>query len=400
MATNDLAIDSITDILADFRQGKMVILVDDEDRENEGDLLVAAACVTAEHINFMASHGRGLVCLALTEERCNQLELPLMVSRNNARFATNFTVSIESAQGVTTGISAHDRAITVRTAVQKNAQPQHLVSPGHVFPIKAQPGGVLTRAGHTEAGIDLARLSGLEPASVICEILSADGSMARLPELIEFGRAEGIRIGTIAELIKYRLQNDPTVQRVSESHLQLRQGRFQSFIYQDMVEGGIHIALVHGDIKADEPTVVRVHVHRGLLDVVLDPVSPWSWSLENVLDTIVSRQSGVLVLLSYNESAEELAARIALQPLSAKSKPVPTKRAEPPPKSERLDNPANLRMLGAGGQILADLKVGKVLALGRQKRAHGLSGFGLEIVDYIADPQHLTQWQRQNENTH
>ncbi len=411
MSVANPTLDSIDLLMADFRQGKMVILVDDEDRENEGDLLVAAECVTAEHINFMASHGRGLICLALTEERCNQLQLPLMVSRNQARFATNFTVSIEAAHGVTTGISAPDRAHTVRTAVQPNAAPQHLVTPGHIFPIKAQPGGVLTRAGHTEAGMDLARLCGFEPASVICEILGADGSMARLPDLVKFGRAEGIRIGSIAELIKYRLQNDPTVQRVAEGHLQLRQGRFKSFIYQDRVEGGVHLALVYGDPQPAQPTAVRVHVHRGLLDMVLAPVATWSWSLENALETIVARKSGVVVLLSYNESAEELAARIELkhtsQPIpnthadrcakpSASAEPTAKRSAECAP-SASLDSPANLRMLGAGGQILADLGVLKVLALGREKRAYGLSGFGLEIVAYIADPQHLAQWQRQHE---
>ena len=398
MVSKKITVDSIEPILEDFRRGKMVIMVDDEERENEGDLLVAAECISAEHINFMASHGRGLICLTLSEARCAQLELPLMVSRNNARIVTNFTVSIEAARGVTTGISAHDRAITVQAAVNANAHANDLVSPGHIFPIKAQPGGVLTRAGHTEAGNDLARMSGFEPASVICEILNPDGSMARLPDLIEFGRVHGIRIGTIAELIRYRMQNDPTVQRVSEAYLQLKQGRFKSFIYRDMVEGGVHMALVHGEIDATQPTPVRVHVHRGLLDVVLQPASPWSWSLENVLETIAARKCGVVVLLSYNESAEELADRIELKPASASAKSGVKKLGKldtpnsPNPPDQAQPTPGNLRMLGAGGQILADLKVGKVLALGREKRAHGLSGFGLEIVAYIADPQQLEQW--------
>ncbi len=394
MSRDQLTVDSIEDVLADFRRGEMVILVDDEDRENEGDLLVAAECVTAEHINFMASHGRGLICLTLSEERCAQLDLPLMVSRNRARIVTNFTVSIEAAHGVTTGISASDRAVTVRAAVQKNAKAEDLVTPGHIFPIKAQPGGVLTRAGHTEAGTDLARMCDFEPASVICEILNPDGSMARLPDLIEFGVAHGIRIGTIAELISYRMKNDPTVERVSEANLQLKQGRFKSYIYRDIVEGGVHMALVYGDIDATQPTPVRVHVHRGLLDVVLAPASPWSWSLENVLETIVARKSGVVVLLSYHESAEELASRVELKRTSSASgraNKESTKTARPD-KSEPPKPPANLRMLGAGGQILADLKVGKVLALGREKRAHGLSGFGLEIVAYIADPRQLEKW--------
>lgn len=387
MTAGDIKVDSIEAVLADFREGKMVILVDDEDRENEGDLLVAAECATAEHINFMATEGRGLICLTLTEERCQQLDLPLMVSRNSARFSTNFTVSIEAAQGVTTGISAHDRAATVRAAVRPDAAPAHLVTPGHIFPIKGQPGGVLTRAGHTEAGNDLARLCGFEPASVICEVLNPDGGMARLADLVAFGKTHGIRIGAIADLIGYRLKNDPTVERVAEGCLQLRQGRFQSYIYRDVVEGGVHLALVHGDIAPDRPTPVRVHIHRGLLDVVLQPASPWSWSLENVLATIAAQPCGVVVLLSYDESADELAERIALN-----QRPAATATDE----RATAESPANLRMLGAGGQILADLKVGKVIALGREKRAHGLSGFGLEIVTYIADPQQLQAWVRRN----
>ncbi|MGR3984366.1 MAG: 3,4-dihydroxy-2-butanone-4-phosphate synthase [Gammaproteobacteria bacterium] len=373
----------IESVLDDFRRGKMVILVDDEDRENEGDLLVAAECAGAEHINFMASHGRGLICLTLSEERCRQLDLPLMVSRNHARFATNFTVSIEAAHGVTTGISAQDRATTVRAAVRKDAAPDDLVTPGHIFPIKAQPGGVLTRAGHTEAGSDLARICGFEPASVICEILNPDGRMARLPDLLEFGRAHGIRIGAIADLIRYRMKNEPTVKRIASSPLQLKAGGFQSHIYRDMVEGGVHLALVHGSIDAAQPTPVRVHVHRGLLDILLQPAPPWSWPPEQVLETIASLRCGVMVVLSYDEPASDIAARITAR----QSTRAEAERAE-------QNSPANLRMLGAGGQILADLNVGKVLALGRERRAHGLSGFGLEIVAYAAGPEQLAEWLR------
>ena len=388
--TEKLKLDGITCVLEDFRRGEMVIMVDDEARENEGDLLVAAQCVTAEHINFMAQHGRGLICLTLSEARCAQLELPLMVSRNNARFATNFTVSIEAAHGVTTGISAHDRAKTVAAAVQPNAKPQDIVSPGHIFPIKAQPGGVLTRAGHTEAGSDLARLCGFEPASVICEILKPDGSMARLPDLVEFSRRHAIRIGSIAELIRYRLKNDPTVVRVSESKLRLQQGEFRAFVYRDTMEGGVHLALVRGQITPDKPTPVRVHVHRGLLDVVLQPDSPWSWQLGSVLDTIAAVENGVVIVLSYNQSDAEISRQIGL---GAAAKPTQATK----PAAADAAHPDNLRMLGAGGQILADLKVRKVLALRREKRAHGLSGFGVEIVSYVADPQGLTaelaKWQ-------
>jgi len=371
-------IDSIADILADFKRGKMVILVDDEARENEGDLVVAAECVTAQHINFMASHGRGLICLTLSEVRCAQLDLPLMVSRNTARIATNFTVSIEAARGVTTGISAADRAVTVQAAVRADAGPDDLVSPGHIFPIKAQPGGVLTRAGHTEAGSDLARLCGLEPAAVICEILNPDGSMARLPDLIAFGREHGIRIGAIADLIRYRLDNEPTVLRVAAGELQLQAGRFAAYVYRDGVEGGVHLALAHGDIRADKPTPVRVHVQRGLLDAALESAAAPSWPLPEVLEAIAAQACGVLVLLSYHESAERLAARVTV-------KSVATDATVTDP------DDGNLRMLGAGGQILADLGVGKVIALGREKRAHGLSGFGLEIVSYVADRDALAR---------
>ena len=381
----------IEEVLADYRQGKMVILVDDEGRENEGDLLVAAECVTDDHINFMASHGRGLICLTLTEERCQQLDLPLMVSRNSARFSTNFTVSIEAAQGVTTGISAQDRAITVRTAVKRNATPEDVVTPGHIFPIKSQPGGVLTRAGHTEAGVDLARLCGFEPASVICEILKEDGTMARLPDLLEFGAIHGIKIGTIAELISFRLRNDPTVKRIAEHQLDLDHGSFRANVYLDEVEGGVHMALVYGSIDTSSPVAVRVHVHRGLLDMVLQSNVPESWNIDTALKSIVEHGSGVVVLLAYHESADELASRIDLR-----NNPRGHVDHEPG-QSAKLQSPASLRMLGAGGQILADLGVQQILALGREKRTFGLSGFGLEIVEYIADQQSLKNWEKEHE---
>jgi len=412
-------IDSIADILADFKRGEMVILVDDAARENEGDLVVAAERVTAQHINFMAAHGRGLICLTLSEARCAQLDLPLMVSRNTARQATNFTVSIEAARGVTTGISARDRAVTVQAAVRAGAGPDDLVSPGHIFPIKAQPGGVLTRAGHTEAGSDLARLCGFEPAAVICEILNPDGSMARLPDLIAFGRAHGIRIGAIADLIRYRLENEPTVLRVAAGELRLRAGRFASFVYRDVVEGGVHLALVHGEIRADRPTPVRVHVHRGLLDAALESAEAPSWPLPAVLEAIAAQDCGVVVLLSYHESAEQLAARMtvgagdgvdsAAVDAAADSMNATVDATAADSMNATVDaaaaaqqtagvagktadsDPANLRMLGAGGQILADLGVGKVIALGRARRAHGLSGFGLEIVSYVADRAQLAR---------
>ncbi len=390
-----IAVNRIEDVLEDYRQGRMVIMVDDQDRENEGDLLVASQCVTAEHINFMASEGRGLICLALTEERCNQLELPLMVSRNNARFATNFTVSIEAARGVTTGISAQDRAVTIRAAVDVHAKPDDIVTPGHIFPIKAQAGGVLTRAGHTEASVDMARLCGYEPSSVICEILKDDGSMARLPDLIEYSRKHGLKIGTIADLISYRLKNNPTIRRVSENQLNLKQGKFRSFVYQDVEKGGTHLALVKGRIEPDQVIPVRVHIHRGLLDVVLSPGSPWSWTLENAIEVISGQEAGVIILLVYNENIDDLVSRISLH---SDMMAVQSRETESPEITlDHENHPENIRMLGAGGQILADLCVKRILALGRKKKAHGLSGFGLEVLDYVETPQQLTDWNERYE---
>ena len=394
MNKTPLTVNKIEQVIEDYRQGKMVIMVDDQDRENEGDLLVAAQCITSDHINFMASKGRGLICLTLTEERCSQLDLPLMVSRNSARFSTNFTVSIEAAKGVTTGISAQDRAITIQAAVSQNARPDDLVTPGHIFPIKAQAGGVLTRAGHTEAGVDMARLCGFLPASVICEILKDDGSMARLPDLIEYAKKHHLKIGTIADLIRYRLKSDPTLRRMAQDSLRLKQGIFQSYVYHDEIEGGTHLALVKGEIKRNRVIPVRVHVHRGLLDMVLNPISrlksSGSWTLENALEAIAKQVSGVVVILSYNESVDELVSRINLNNNETQSANSETLRAETQESSE------NLRMLGAGGQILADLGLTKILALGRQKKAHGLSGFGLEIINYIETPQQLLQWNDEN----
>lgn len=383
-----MKVNQIEDVLDDYRKGKMVVMVDDEDRENEGDLLIAAECIDADAINFMASKGKGLICLTLTEARCIQLDLPLMVSRNNARFSTNFTVSIEAAEGVTTGISAHDRAVTIQAAVSKHAEANDIVTPGHIFPIKAQAGGVLTRAGHTEAGVDMARLSGFEPASVICEILKEDGTMARLPDLLPFCKKHELKIGTIADLIGYRLKNDPTLVRISEETIELKQGKFQSYVYQDVSEGGTHMALVKGNISNQDVVPVRVHVHRGLLDVVLNPSSPWSWNLESALESIAGQSCGVVVLLSYNETADELVGRINTGRSNRKS------QAKSLADSQSVDAPQNLRMLGAGGQILANLGVQKILALGRKKKVHGLSGFGLEVVDYVRTPKELTHWNK------
>lgn len=380
-------IDPIEEVLADYRQGKMVIMVDDEDRENEGDFLIAADCITDDHINFMATHGRGLICLTITEERSRQLGLSLMASHNNARFSTAFTVSIEAAEGVTTGISAQDRATTIRAAVKRNASEADIVTPGHIFPITARQGGVMTRAGHTEAGCDMARLAGYEPASVICEILKADGTMARLPDLLPIARAHGLKIGTIADLIHYRMKNDPTVVAVNRSELETDHGRFDVTVYEDQVEGDVHMALSYGDNTSANSSVVRVHVHRGLFDIITATQTKPAWTIDEALHAITSAGQGVLVLLAYNERANELVSRIGR--LNDEANGAPVKTEEHPARPENT-----LRMLGAGGQILADQGVTNMVALGREKKAFGVSGFGLEIEEYLPDLESFRAWQK------
>ncbi len=368
-----MALNTINDIIADFRQGKMVILVDDEGRENEGDLLIAAEHVRPEDINFMARFGRGLICLTFTQEKCEALQLPLMVSDNNARYSTNFTVSIEAAEGVTTGISAADRATTVRAAVKRNAKPSDLMQPGHIFPLMAQPGGVLNRAGHTEAGVDLARLAGLEPASSICEILQEDGSMARLPELMEFAKRHGLKIGSIADLIHYRLKNEPTVERVVECNFLTDVGDFRLLAYHDAIDGKTHLALVKGTIHRDIPTLVRVHVHSGLYGRLAEYQSGGTWTISAAIQRVAREGVGVIVLLDRGEPAVDLIKRIRHFHMEDLGIEFPG----------RPDN-KELRMVGIGSQILADIGVGKMRVLGRQKKMHSISGFGLDVVEYVS----------------
>ena len=384
---SEIKIDSISDVLADYRQGKMVIMIDDEDRENEGDLVIAADCITDEHINFMATHGRGLICLTITDTRSEQLGLPLMASTNNTRFATAFTVSIEAAEGVTTGISAADRATTVRAAVKRNARSEDIATPGHIFPIVARPGGVMTRAGHTETGVDMARLAGHEPASVICEILKPDGTMARLGDLIPFAKEHGLKIGTIADLIQYRMKFDPTVVRVSSNTLETDHGVFKAAVYEDQVEGDVHMALAYGDVQDEAASVVRVHVHRGLFDMVTPSHGKPFWTIDESLKAIVKAGRGVLVLLAYNERKAELISRLGRLD---KSLPEVNPELEKPKPSAKNA----LRMLGAGGQILADQGVTKLVALGRERKAFGIAGFGLEIEQYLPDMAAFKAWQK------
>lgn len=362
-----MALSDIEEIIDDYRNGKMVIITDDEDRENEGDLMMAADCVRPEDINFMARYGRGLICLTLTEERCEQIGLPLMVGDNNgARFSTNFTMSIEAAEGVTTGISAADRARTVRAAVAADARPADIVMPGHIFPIMAQPGGVLTRAGHTEAGVDFARLAGRDPSSVICEILNEDGSMARMPDLQEFAKQHDLKICSIAELIRYRLEKEPTVVPVKDTLIETSVGELRTVLFQDTERDETHIALVKGEVDPERPIPVRIHVESDFLNLIKGFEKRTSFPLQSALDYIVEAGTGIVVILRYSQNAEEVAHELEL--LKAKRN------------SGRQDH---LRLLGAGSQILSSLGAQKIQVLGRERKTHGLSGFNIEIVEYI-----------------
>jgi 3,4-dihydroxy 2-butanone 4-phosphate synthase/GTP cyclohydrolase II len=363
--------DDIESILNAIRGGQMVVILDDEDRENEGDLIMAANKIKSDDINFMAQFGRGLICLTLTRQRCEQLRLPLMVTQTDERKATNFTVSIEAAEGVTTGISAHDRARTVRAAVAPDARPDDLRQPGHIFPLMAQPGGVLTRAGHTEAGCDLARLAGLEPAAVIVEILNPDGTMARRDELIRFAREHSLRIGTIADLIEYRLAHEESVEAISDFEIETRHGPFRMICFEDHVNRTVHLALVRGRIDSSAPTLVRVHRQDTLGDVVgiVDP--KLGWPLDDALQRIAEAGAGVVVVLRPPESAREFVR--ALRQLDA------------PPQPPRIEpgRSMDLRTFGTGAQVLRALGVRQMRVLGAPKLLHGLSGFGLEVVEYI-----------------
>lgn len=369
------AISPVTEIINELKMGRMVILVDEEDRENEGDLVMAAEFVTPEAINFMVTHGRGLVCLTLTEERCRQLELPLMSNRNGTPYGTNFTVSIEAAEGVETGISVADRARTVRVAVARDAKPEDLVQPGHIFPLRAVPGGVLVRAGHTEAGCDLTAMAGLTPAAVICEILKPDGTMARLPDLIEYGKTHDLKIGTIADLIQYRNEHESVIERLGERRVQTPWGEFNMIAYRDTVAGNPHFALVHGDVDPARETLVRVHEPTSILDLI-DVESPGhSWGVSEALQAIRAAESGVMVFLNCQGSSSQLFDQINVWQSQA---PVPVKR-EP----GRMD----LRTYGMGAQILRDLKVGQMRLLARPRKMPSIMpGFGLDVTGYDHQP--------------
>ncbi len=364
-----MSFDPIPDILADIRAGRMVVILDDEDRENEGDLIMAAEKVRPEDINFMVREARGLLCLTLTEQRARQLGLKPMVSDNTSPYHTNFTVSIEAAQGVTTGISAHDRARTIQVAVKPDAKPQDLSQPGHVFPLIARPGGVLTRAGHTEAGCDLAGLAGLEPAAVLIEILNEDGSMARRPELEAFARRHGLKIGTIADLIRYRLETEKTVQRVLAEDVETEFGSFHLVAYRDLLRHDLHFALVKGRVDDDAPVLTRVHVRNTLSDVLHLKREDLGLTVTAALRRIADEGRGVLVVLSGEDTAEALLARL--------------EHRTPPVRPGLAGEQQEWRQLGLGAQIVGDLGVRRLRVLGTPRKLVGLGGFGLEVVDYV-----------------
>jgi 3,4-dihydroxy 2-butanone 4-phosphate synthase/GTP cyclohydrolase II len=359
----------IDEILEDLRRGKMAVIMDDEDRENEGDLIMAASCVRPEDINFMARYGRGLICLTLTKERCRQLRLPLMVSETDEFHKTNFTVSIEAAEGVTTGISAYDRAHTVRTAVSPGATPEHLRQPGHIFPLMAQPGGVLTRAGHTEAGCDLARLAGFEPAAVIVEILNEDGTMARRGDLESFARQHGLKIGTIADLIRYRLKNERSVERIYDEPVDTEFGSFRLCCYEDHVHRNVHIVLVKGDLNSELPPLVRVHLKDTLRDLVGVHSETLGWPLRSAIKRVAREPSGVIVILQPEEDPRDLMA--AVRQLNEKPAPSAALGA------------TVIRTYGIGAQILKDLGLKRMRVLSAPKQLQGISAFDLEVSDYV-----------------
>ncbi len=367
-ALTPVAISPVKDIVEDMRAGRMVILIDEEDRENEGDLVLAADHVTAEAINFMARFGRGLICLTLTRERCQLLQLPPMTVRNGDKKGTAFTVSIEAAEGVTTGISAADRARTVEAAVAKNAKADDLVQPGHIFPLQAVEGGVLMRAGHTEAGCDLAAMAGCSPASVICEIMKDDGTMARLPDLQLFAAEHGLKIGTIADLIAHRSRVESLVEKVGSRPINTAFGEFMLHAFKDKTSQGVHLALVKGEWTSDDAVLARVHEPLSVLDALEVGRAMHSWSLDASLARVAKDGQGVVVLLNCGESAEQLLAQFD-----------GTARSSHGPERGRMD----LRTYGIGAQILRECGVTKMTLMGNPRRMPSMTGYGLETVGYI-----------------
>ena len=362
-------ISPVEEIVAELKAGRMVILVDEEDRENEGDLVLASDHVTAEAVNFMARFGRGLICLTLTRERCEFLKLPPMAAQNGTVYSTAFTVSIEAAEGVTTGISASDRARTIQVAVAKNTQASDLVQPGHVFPLQAVEGGVLMRAGHTEAGCDLATMAGCSPSAVICEIMNDDGTMARLPDLQAFASEHGLKIGTIAGLIEHRSRTESLVNAISSRSMQTAHGEFKAVAYQDSTSGAVHLALIKGQWDKDHAVLARVHEPLSVLDALEPDRIMHSWGLDAAMRRIAKEGAGVIVLLNCGESGAQLLSQFD-----------GTARSAHGPERGRMD----LRSYGVGAQILRDCGVQKMRLLGNPRRMPSMAGYGLEITGYVS----------------
>ena len=363
----------IAELVDDIRQGKMVILMDDEDRENEGDIIMAAEKVQAEHINFMARFARGLICMPMTRARCEQLNLPLMVRDNGSGFGTKFTLSIEATEGVTTGISAADRARTVQAAVAPHAKPSDIVQPGHIFPLMAEPGGVLRRAGHTEAACDLAALAGCDPSGVICEIMNDDGSMARRPELEAFAHEHGIKIGTIADLIHYRIVNEQTIDHLEASSVMTSHGELTLHVFRDRIQGAHHLALVNGQPTPEESTTVRVHLADALRDVMgLMKGEQCRWDAHRALEEIAGAKAGVFVLIDDGRPHQDLKDQLDIFLERTRQ-----------PRTSDSDGAGNYLTIGTGSQILRYLGVGKMRLLSSPWKFSALSGFDLEVVERL-----------------
>ena len=367
-----MALSSTQELIDELRAGRMIIIMDDEDRENEGDFIVAAEHCTAETVNFMTKFGRGLICLTLTEDRCRRLNLPLMVQDTRYTHRTNFTLSIEAAEGVTTGISAADRARTVQAAVARDAQAADLTQPGHIFPLMAQSGGVLTRAGHTEAGCDFSRLAGLEPAAVIVEILNDDGTMARRPDLERIAAEHNLKIGTIADLIHFRIANEKTVERMADSIIPTEFGDFHLYAYEDAIHGDLHMAMVKGDIDAERPTLVRVHIYNPFEDLTATMRKDAGWPLRDALQRVASAGEGVIVVLNNQVTNRELVHQVRSY-----------NDSDDGALSRRENSTMDWRQIGLGAQILADVGVRKMRVMSHRRKYHAISGFGLEVVEYV-----------------
>jgi len=372
-----MKLNTIPELIEDIRAGRMIVLIDDEGRENEGDLVMAASMVRPEDINFMAHNGRGLICMPITRQRCEQLNLLLMVNKNEARFATNFTVSIEAAEGITTGISAYDRAHTIRTAARPDVGPANISQPGHVFPLMAEAGGVLTRAGHTEASVDLALLSGLEPAAVLVEILNEDGTMARRPQLEVYAQKHGLKIGTIADLIRYRLETEKSVECLSAHEVDTDFGPFHLMTYRDSINNKLHLALLKGEVDSDKPMLVRVHVQNPLSDVLGIKRDDFGLPLRLAMAEIEREGEGMVLVLGGHEDDENLLRRIQKEPEPSVSKSGDSRQS------------SELRTYGIGAQIIYDLGIRKMRVLSAPKHMTGLAGFGLEVVEYV-ETEHET----------